>query len=380
MSESPEPAGAEALRVAIVGATGYTGAEAVRLLAAHPRAKVTVVTGRADAGRPLAELYPHLGDAGAGVLEAFDAAEIARRADVALLGLPHAAAAEHGAALLEAGVKVIDLSADFRLRDAAVYAEWYGIEHPAPALLDRAVYGLPERYRARIRNADLVASPGCYPTATLLAALPLVEEGLVGPGGIIADCKSGVTGAGRSPKVTSLFSEVGESLSAYGVGRHRHAPEIAQELAAAAAGDGARGERVDDAGEAGGARPSVAAVPLVFTPHLVPMARGILATVYLDLADDLDTDALLERYRTRYADEPFVRIVDPARPPATGHVRGTNRCDVTVLRLPGMPMRAVAIAAIDNLVKGAAGQAIQSMNLRFGLPETMGLPTVGVFP
>ena len=361
------------VRAAVVGATGYTGVELLRILHGHPGAEVTAATARAEVGTPLRRVFPQLGPgAGDRVLEAFDADHLAEVADVAFLCLPHAAAAEHAVALLDRGLVVIDLSADFRLRDAAVYAKWYG-PHPCPERLSDAIYGLPERYREALRTARLIASPGCYPTATLLAVLPLVEAGWVDARGVVADCKSGVTGAGRSPRVSSLLAEAGEAVGAYGVGGHRHAPEIAQELARAAG----------------------TPVPLTFTPHLMPMARGILATVYVDLADHegggagasppgsraatLDAENLTEIYRARYAGEPFVDVLPPGEVPSTGHVRGSNRCAVAVTRHPESG-KVIALSAIDNLVKGAAGQAVQSMNLRFGLDEATGLTRLGLFP
>lgn len=346
----------EALRVAVVGATGYTGLELCRILAGHPAARLEMTTARADVGKPLRAVFPQLGPAGERELVAYDPDRVAEAADVVFLCLPHGAAAEKADELLERDRVVIDLSADFRLRDAATYAQWYG-DHPCPERLDEAVYGLPERYRDELRRAQLVASPGCYPTATLLAVLPLLEAQLVGPAGIIADCKSGVTGAGRSPKVHTLLAEVGESVSAYGVGHHRHSPEIAQELARAAGHD----------------------VPLTFTPHLMPMARGILATVYIDVPEELDDEALRELYQDRYRDEPFVELLPQGELPATGHVRGSNRCVVQVVRHPES-RKVIALCAIDNLVKGAAGQAVQCMNLRFGLDEGASLETTGLFP
>ena len=345
------------IRAAVVGATGYTGAELIRILSSHPHVRLCALTGRADAGRPIREVFPQLGPrVGRVELEPYDAAEIARRADVAFLALPHNAAAAHAAELRERGLVVIDLSADFRLRDRATYERTYG-PHPCPERLSEAVYGLPERYREEIARADLVAGPGCYPTATLLATLPLLEAGLV-EGPVLADCKSGVTGAGRSPKVHTLLSEAGESFSPYAVATHRHEPEIAQELARAAGCE----------------------VSVVFTPHLVPMARGILSTCYLAPASGKDptTTDLLDLYRTRYAEEPFVEVLNEDALPATGHVRGSNRAQVTVRRHPAGPI--LAIAAIDNLVKGAAGQAVQCMNLRFGLEERAGLADVALFP
>ena len=346
------------LRVAVVGATGYTGAELIRILSRHPGVELSVLTARAMAGRPARSVFPHLGpEVGGKVLEPFDPDEIAARVDAAFLALPHGASAEFGAQLYKRGVRVFDLSADFRLRSLDTYTQWYG-EHPHPELMSAAVYGLPELYREKLRGADLVAVPGCYPTATLLALAPLAEAGLISPAGVIADCKSGVSGAGRSAKTDLLFPEVGESFKAYAVGSHRHGPEIAQELAAHGA-----------------------PVPVTFTPHLIPMSRGILATAYCDLVEgqELDTPALLDIYRARYADEPFVEVLGHGELPTTGNVRGSNRAQVTVLRHPGTG-KVIALSAIDNLVKGAAGQAVQALNLRYGLDERAGLEQVALFP
>lgn len=350
----------------MAGATGYAGAELLRLLRAHPKITALGAFARSEVGKPVSEVFPNFpGQRGAGealVVEALEdpvstAERLAAKNDVVFLALPHATSAVLAAPLLEAGVVVIDLSADFRLRDLETYTEWYG-EHPHPELFDRAVYGLPERYRDAIRSADLIACPGCYPTATVLSVLPLLEAGLV-EGGLIADCKSGVSGAGRSPKVASLLSEAGEQLSAYGVAAHRHEPEIAQEASRAAGRE----------------------VALTFTPHLVPMSRGILATVYLRTSGRAPGDeaGLRRLYQERYAEEPFVEVLPAGRFPGTGSVRGSNRCSIGVTRHPRTG-QVIAIAVIDNLIKGAAGQAIQCMNLRFGLEEATGLATAGVFP
>ncbi|RMG15226.1 MAG: N-acetyl-gamma-glutamyl-phosphate reductase [Deltaproteobacteria bacterium] len=350
-----------AVPVAVVGATGYTGVELIRLLSGHPEVELAALTARADAGRAVREIFPQLGfEVGARRLEAYDPDRLAERAEVVFLALPHGAAAGHAAELRARGRIVIDLSADFRLRHLETYTQWYG-PHPHPELLPQAIYGLPERYRSAIRRADLIAVPGCYPTATLLAVLPLVERGLV-EGPIVADCKSGVTGAGRSPKQHTLLAEAGESFSPYAVAAHRHEPEIAQELARAA--------------EEGGA----SSAPVVFTPHLVPMARGIVATCYVTPAPGAprETPALLDLYLERYQEEPFVEVLPAGRLPATGHVRGSNRAQVTVRAHPCGSL--IALSAIDNLVKGAAGQAVQCMNLRLGFDEGAGLPQVGLFP
>ncbi|WP_373046650.1 N-acetyl-gamma-glutamyl-phosphate reductase [Vulgatibacter sp.] len=350
------------VRVAVVGVTGYTGAELVRLIAGHPGLELTAVVGRSEAGKPLAAVYPHLATTryGALVVQAFDAAALAASADVAFLGLPHGAAAEHAAQLLERGMRVVDLSADFRLRSEEDFRAFYG-EHHAPSLQKSAVYGMPELHRNELRDARLVAAPGCYVTATVLGAAPLLALGLADlRAGILADCKSGVSGAGRTPSVGSLFAEAGEGMSPYKVDAHRHRPEIEQELRHVAG----------------------APVRLTFVPHLVPMTRGILATIYADPTDaarDLDTAGLVERIAAHYENEPFVRVLPPGQLPSTTMVRGSNFCLIgaAVDRRAG---RLIVASVIDNLVKGASGQAVQALNVVLGLPETAGLGQVPLYP
>jgi N-acetyl-gamma-glutamyl-phosphate reductase len=350
------------VRVAVVGVTGYTGAELVRLIAGHPELELTLVVGRSEAGRPLGAVYPHLATTRYGGLtvQAFDADALAAAADVAFLGLPHGAAAVHAAQLIERGVRVVDLSADFRLRSEEDFAAFYG-EHGAPALRKMAVYGMPELHRAELRDARLVAAPGCYVTTTVLGAAPLLALGLADErAGILADCKSGVSGAGRTPSVGSLFAEAGEGMSAYKIDAHRHRPEIEQELAQVAG------------------RP----VRLTFVPHLVPMSRGILATIYADpteAARDLDTAGLVDRIARYYEGEPFVRVLPAGQLPSTTMVRGSNFCLIgaAVDRRAG---RLVVVSTLDNLVKGASGQAVQALNVVLGLPETMGLLQAPLYP
>lgn len=350
------------VRVAVVGVTGYTGAELVRLIAGHPELELTAVVGRSEAGKPLAAVYPHLATTryAALTVQTFDADGIAAAADVAFLGLPHGAAAEHAVQLVERGVRVVDLSADFRLKSDADFREFYG-EHHAPALQKQAVYGMPELHRAELPGARLVAAPGCYVTATVLGSAPLLALGLADErAGILADCKSGVSGAGRTPSVGSLFSEAGEGMSAYKVDAHRHRPEIEQELAHVAR------------------KP----VRLTFVPHLAPMTRGILATIYADPTDaarDLDTAGLVARIAAHYEGEPFVRVLPPGQLPSTTMVRGSNFCLVgaAVDRRAG---RLIVVSAIDNLVKGASGQAVQALNVVLGLPETAGLAHAPLYP
>lgn len=335
------------VRVAVVGASGYAGGELIRLLAGHPSVEIASVHARERDGQPVAGEHPHLAPLGF----AFSDGEPGD-VDVAFLALPHGASAPLAVRLLERGVTVVDIGADFRLRDADAYATWYGGPHPAPELLARAVYGLTELNRERLSRATLVANPGCYPTAALLALAPFAHCGAIGDE-VIVDAKSGISGAGRSAGADYLFTELTESTRAYGLGGHRHRPEIEQGLAAA------------------GATPSV-----TFVPHLVPQSRGLHATCYLSLRDDLDDVALGKILADAYGDEPFVHVSDS--PPATKQATGSNHAFVHVRRVA--ERRAVAIAVIDNLGKGAAGQAIQNMNVAMGLDETAGLTGLGIQP
>jgi N-acetyl-gamma-glutamyl-phosphate reductase len=341
------------LRAAVIGAAGYTGIETVRLLLGHPGFEVTLVTSAAEAGRPVGDVYPALAGSGL-VFEDPDACDIAGSADVAFLAVPHTAALALAPALLGSGVTVVDLSADFRLKDPAVYEEWYGTTHTAPGLLDEAVYGLPELTRTALAGAKLIACAGCYPTASALAATPAIEAGLVEPGKVIIDAKSGVSGAGRSLTPGTHFSAANESVLPYKVGSHRHTPEIAQTLAAVAG----------------------APVAVCFAPHLVPMTRGLLATVYMDAVDGLTVEDAVDAYRARYADEPFVTVHGPGSMPSTHEVAGTNRAHIGIALDAGSRTLVVA-CAIDNLVKGSGGQAIQCANIALGLPETDGLTSYG---
>ena len=350
--------------VSIVNVTSYTGLELLRLLAHHPEFRVTCVTGRSAVGKRLGEVFPQLRGS-APALASLVLAEEAGAADLAFLCLPHAAAAEAALKLLQRGTKVVDLSADFRLRDAAVYEEWYRHTHPAPALLETAVYGLCERYRGQIEQAELVANPGCHATAAILALLPALAAGIIGPD-IIIDSKTGISGAGRSPTLGTHFSEADEDVSAYGLEGHRHLPEITQELAAVGGSAGACGNSIG------------AKLRVTFVPHLIPMTRGILATCYADLRSQAMTGgevrALYERY---YDGEPFTRVVDA--PPHTKWTYGSNLCLIypTIDQRTG---RLIIVSCLDNLVKGASGQAIQNANRMFGLPETAGIPSMAVFP
>jgi N-acetyl-gamma-glutamyl-phosphate reductase len=332
--------------VAIVGASGYAALELIRILLRHPRARVAMATSRQDESPRLDALHPSLARRIDLPCVPFDADRVASAASVAFLALPHTASLEATPALRERGVRVIDLSADYRLRDATVYSDWYGHTHTDPVGLGEAVYGLPELYRTSIPGAGLIANPGCYTSASILALAPLVAENLIERSGIIVDAKSGVSGAGRSPKLTTHFPECNESLSAYNVGQHRHTPEIDQVLS-----DVARGP-----------------VEVIFTPHLVPMDRGILVTAYARPLGPAAEHDLRDLYGSFYADSPFVRVVNHL--PATKDSAHTNFCDLAVRVVRG---RIVVLACLDNLIKGASGVAVQNFNLMHGNPETTAL-------
>jgi len=337
-------------KVGIINVTGYTGVELARLLSQHPEVKLTSVTGRSAAGQKLGDVFPHLAG-----LELTITAELG---DVELVfsAMPHKESAKEVVPLLSKGIKVVDISADFRLKDASEYKQWYGFTHPAPNFLAQAVYGLPELYRPQVASAQLVANPGCYPTAAILALAPAVKAKLIEPD-IIIDSKSGVSGAGRSLSLPTHFAEANEDVSAYALEGHRHLPEIIQELKKLS------GEK---------------SLAVSFVPHLVPMTRGILTTCYARLTSGkLGEKQLKELYRDLYKDEPFVRVVDS--PPHTKHTLGSNFC----LIYPTIDQRAgrlIVISAIDNLIKGGSGQAIQNMNLMLGLPETTGLEALAIYP
>jgi N-acetyl-gamma-glutamyl-phosphate reductase len=348
-------------KAAIVGASGYSGEELVHLLLNHPGVDLVAVTSRQSAGQTLAQVYPKF--AGHPVSRSLrftepDSAALARQAEVVFLALPHGVAAQYAVPLLKAGCRVIDLSADFRLRSPAIYQEFYGHEHPAPALLSTAVYGLPEVYRAAIKDAALVASPGCYPTSILLPVIPLLKAGLIQPEGVIANSLSGVSGAGRKAEVDYLFCECNESVRAYGVPKHRHLSEIEEQLSLAA-----------------GAR-----VVIQFTPHLIPVNRGILTTLCLRpgaaVRDAASAAALAAQvtacYQQAYAEEPFVRLLEGKALPDTKNVVGTNNIEIA-WRVDARTGHLMVVSAEDNVVKGAGGQAVQSMNILCGFPETMGL-------
>lgn len=343
------------ISVGIVGGTGYTGAELLRLLAQHPSARVEVLTSRKEAGQRADAVFPHLRRQVDVLFTAPDADKLAR-CDLVFFATPHGTAMEMAPALIQAGVRVIDLSADFRLRDPVIFKHWYGMEHRAVDLLEEAVYGLPEVHRSQIAQARLVANPGCYPTAVQLALLPLLAAGdLIDHKGIIADCKSGVSGAGREAKLGSLFCEASDSFKAYSVSGHRHWPEISQGLEQIAG----------------------APVGLTFVPHLLPLIRGIHATVYARLRSGFSE--IQARFEEAYADEPFVDVLPAGSHPETRHVRSANTCQLAVHLAPDGETL-VVLSVIDNLVKGASGQAIQNLNLMFGFDERAGLDAPPVSP
>lgn len=341
------------IKAGVVGGTGYTGVELLRLLAQHPQVELTAITSRGEAGTRVADMFPSLrrrvdlcfSDPATAQLDA---------CDVVFFATPNGIAMQQAPALLDAGVRVIDLAADYRITDIAEWEKWYGMRHASPDWVARAVYGLPEVNRAAIAGAQLVANPGCYPTAVQLGLAPLVEAGVVELGSLIADAKSGVSGAGRKAEVSSLFAEASDNFKAYGVAGHRHLPEIRQGLS----------------------RLAQQPVGLTFVPHLTPLIRGIHATLYARITKETDFQALFEQ---RYAGEAFVDVLPPASHPETRSVRAANLCRIAVHRPQGSDTL-VVLSVIDNLVKGAAGQAVQNMNIMFGLPETDGLWQLPVLP
>ena len=348
-------------KVAIIGASGYSGEELVRLLLNHPYAELVAVTSRANAGQTLAQVFPKFASHPKSKSLRFtdpNAEVLAKQADVVFLALPHGVAAEFAVPLLNAGCVVIDLSADFRLRSAGVYKEFYTHDHPAPELLAKAVYGLPEVYREQIKNSQLIASPGCYPTSILLPTIPLLKAGIIKPTGIIADSMSGVSGAGRKAEVDYLFCECNESVRAYGVPKHRHLSEIEEQLSLAAG----------------------TKVTIQFTPHLIPVNRGIHTTLYVAPEKHFSTaeeaaalgEQIAACYAKAYASEPFVRLLEGKALPDTKNVVGTNVCEIA-WRLDTRTGRLIVMSAEDNLTKGASGQAVQSLNLLSGYSETAGL-------
>lgn len=365
ISASVVPPGQQStVKIGIIGASGYTGAELLRLLAQHPKAEISVLTGNRSAGQPMGNVYPQFsfGNFASSLPDLVrneDVTDWASKTDVVFCCLPHATTQKIIRSLpLDRGLRVIDLSADFRLRDIDLYKKWYGGEHQAVELQKEAVYGITEIFRDQIRDARLVANPGCYPTTAQLPLIPLLSEKLILPHDIIIDAKSGASGAGRSPKVGTLFCEIADGIHAYGVASHRHLPEIEQGLSDAS------GQKLQ----------------VTFTPHLIPMSRGILETIYVKLADGVKSDDLRNCLQTRFNHEPFVHVLPEGAPsPQTRHVRGSNNCVISVID-DVIPNRAIIISVLDNVVKGASGQAIQNMNIMMGFPETMGLEQQPTFP
>ncbi|WP_300163210.1 N-acetyl-gamma-glutamyl-phosphate reductase [Solidesulfovibrio sp.] len=349
----------ETIPVGLVGVTGYTGMELARILAVHPVLRLTRATSRTEAGKPLAAIYPFLQGFMAGdvLMTEPDAADLAKACKLVFLAVPHGAAMDYAAELLAAGLAVVDLSADFRLADKEVYAAWYGLDHRHPELLPQAVYGLPELYGPAIRQARLVANPGCYPTSVILGLAPALAAGLVETDGIVADSKSGASGAGRKAAVPTLFCEVHDTFRAYGLGKHRHTPEIEQEVSKLAGAD----------------------VTLSFNPHLLPIDRGILSTIYTRLTRQATVEEVHALYKKHYADKPWVRVLPPGKLPETRYVRGTMFCDIGLV-VDARTGRLIVVSAIDNLCRGASGQAVACANLMSGLPVDTGLHLAPMMP
>jgi N-acetyl-gamma-glutamyl-phosphate reductase len=345
------------VKVAICGGSGYTGAELLRILAQHPAVQVTSVTSERSAGKRVTDIFPHLVKYSGMTFEPMDTARLVSRAELFFMALPHAESQEAVDYFFKKGKKVIDLSADFRLADPAVYEQWYKTKHQFPDTLKKAVFGLPELYRKAIRKSRLIANPGCYPTSAILALYPALKEGLIDTGSIIVDSKSGVSGAGRKADVTVSFCEVNEGFKAYGIGIHRHTPEIEQALS-----DIADRQVVID-----------------FTPHLVPIDRGIVTTAYARLNRKLNTANVLMHYKRKFAKEPFVMVLEEGSYPNAKHVRGSNYCFIG-LKVNERTNTLVIVSAIDNLVKGASGQAVQNMNIMLGLDETVALKGLALCP
>ncbi|MBN2109248.1 MAG: N-acetyl-gamma-glutamyl-phosphate reductase [Deltaproteobacteria bacterium] len=342
------------MRAAIIGATGYTGLELIRILSRHPEVEITALTSERYVGQRYDQVYPAVGAIASRVLEPLNADAIAPRADVIFTAVPHKEAMQVVPSFIKKKKKVIDLSADFRLTDKATYETWYDA-HTAPELLAKAVYGLPEINRKKIKKAQLVANPGCYPTSIILPLTPLLKDDLIDTSAIIADSKSGVSGAGRSLKTGSLFCEASESFKAYSILKHRHQPEIDEQLS------GICGKPVS----------------ITFSPHLLPMNRGMLSTIYVTLKRPMSSSSVQNLLTSQYKNEPFVRILPEGTLPQTGWVRGSNYCDIG-FALSGR--RLVLVSVIDNLVKGASGQAVQNMNIMMGIRETMAVDHVPMYP
>lgn len=345
------------VKVGVVGATGYTGVELLRLLATHPGVVVETITSERYSGREITSVFPSLHGLVSLRCTSLNAREVAAACDLAFVALPHTESAKVVSALVEEGKRVVDLSADFRLKDATVYKQWYSVQHPAPELLSRSVYGLPELHREEIKTADVVANPGCYPTGAILALAPAIRDGLVDTENIVIDSKSGVSGAGRQVELPYHFAECNESVKAYSVANHRHTPEIEQEVSRLA------GKQLK----------------VVFTPHLIPMTRGILSTIYLFLNAEGTTEEVINVYSEFYRGEPFVRMREAGSLPSTAETRASNFCDIG-LKVDERTGRLIVLSSIDNLGKGASWQAVQNMNILCGFNETEGLHTPPLFP
>jgi len=343
------------IKVGIAGASGYTGAELLRLLANHPRVRIAALTSEKQAGESIAKTFPSLLGLVDLPCESLASCALEDKCDLIFSALPHREGMPVVGRLIQAGKKVIDLSADFRLKDHGTYEKWYGVEHTHKDLLPRAVYGLPEIHRGEIKKAQLVANPGCYPTGAILGLAPLLKSGCIDPFGIIVDSKSGTSGAGRNAGLPLLFAECNEGVKAYNIAAHRHTPEMEQEL------NGVAGK----------------GVKVTFSPHLVPTNRGILSTLYARLLQDQTLDQILELYKKFYAGEPFVRVLDKGKLANTRYVLGSNYCDIGLAQ-DGRTL--IVTTAIDNLMKGASGAAVQNMNLLCGFPEETGLKGAGLFP
>jgi N-acetyl-gamma-glutamyl-phosphate reductase len=344
------------VKVGIVGGTGYTGVELLRILASHPQAEVTMITSRSEEGVALADMFPNLRGVYDLRFSVPDASKL-KTCDIVFFATPHGVAMSMADELTSAGVKVIDLAADFRIEDLDVWSKWYGMEHTEGKLFDKVAYGLPEHFREQIRNAQIIANPGCYPTSVTLGIAPLLKNNLIDVTNIIADGKSGVSGAGRGANVAMLGAEMSESFKAYGVAGHRHLPEMSEKLA-----------QIAD-------KP----VSLTFVPHLVPMIRGMENTIYATMTEDMSQEELQKLFEETYKEEPFVDVMPAGTLPETRSVKGSNMCRIAVYR-PAGSSQVVVTSVIDNLVKGAAGQAVQNMNIMFGLDETLGLQQVALLP
>ena len=344
------------VKIGIAGASGYTGLELIRLLAGHPEAELTVLTSETFQGQNIAEVFPSLNGVVDIKLRPLDDS-ITKDCSVLFLALPHIAAMDKLPVYLQADCKLIDLSADYRLKDSESYSDWYSVSHTHPELLEQAVYGLPELHRQAIQTARFIANPGCYPTSVILALAPLLKTGWVDLSSIISDSKSGVSGAGRKPSLSTHYAEVNEGISPYGLAGHRHTPEMEQELSALAG------------------KP----LRLTFSPHLIPMTRGMLSTVYINLNEGLSDEKLVEQYRNFYKGEHFVRVLNPGKFASSQHVLFSNFCDIG-LKVDSRNQRLIITSALDNLIKGASGQAIQNMNIMLGLDEKTGLSSPAIFP